>query len=89
MQDARQEHLPWPVAVSLDPLQFSSKQQEMISDLLSMHQKVFSEHDEYYGHTDRVLHVIPTVDAAPIRDHYNRIPPKLYQVVRGLLNNML
>uniref|UniRef100_A0A8C1X837 Gypsy retrotransposon integrase-like protein 1 n=1 Tax=Cyprinus carpio TaxID=7962 RepID=A0A8C1X837_CYPCA len=89
VQDARQEHLPWPVAVSLDPLQFSSKQQEMISDLLLKHQKVFSEHDEDYGHTDRVLHVIPTGDAAPIRDRYNRIPPKLYQEVRGLLNNML
>lgn len=89
VQDARQEQMPWPVAVSLDPLQFSTKQQEMISDLLSKHQKVFSEHDEDYGHTDRVLHVIPTGDAAPIRDRYNRIPPKLYQEVRGLLNNML
>lgn len=89
VQDDEQVQMPWPVAVPLDPQQFSLKQQEMISGLLAKHQKVFSEHEEDYGFTDRVLHVIPTGDAAPIRERYNRIPPKLYQEVRGLLNNML
>ena len=80
---------PWPVEVPLDPSQFSPEQQQKVIKLLSKHQNVFSKHDEDYGHTDKVLHVIPTGDSAPIRDRYSRIPPKLYQEVRGLLGNML
>lgn len=89
VQEVEQEQGFGPGIVPLDPLQFSTEQQEMIAKLLSKHQKVFSEHDEDYGYTDRVLHVIPTGEAAPIRERYNRIPPKLYQEVRGLLSNML
>lgn len=89
VQEVEQEQVFDLVSVPLDPQMFSTGQQEMIAKLLAKHQKVFSEHDEDYGHTDRVLHVIPTGDAAPIRERYNRIPPKLYQEVKGLLSNML
>lgn len=80
---------PWPVAVPLDQSQFSSEQQQQIELLLHKHQHVFSQHEEDYGYTDKVLHVIPTGDSAPIRDRYGRIPPKLYQEVRELLGMML
>lgn len=80
---------PWPVAVPLDQSQFSSEQHQQIEQLLHKHQHVFSQHEEDYAYTDKVLHVIPTGDSAPIRDRYGRIPPKLYQEVRELLGTML
>lgn len=80
---------PWPVELTLDPQQFNTKQREQIIDLLAKHQNVFSQHEDDYGYTDQISHVIPTGNAAPIRDRHSRIPPKMYQEVRSLLNNML
>lgn len=89
VQEVPEETSSWPVAVPLDDSQFTVEQRERITQLLRKHQNVFSKYDEDYGFTDKVLHVIPTGDAAPIRDRYSRIPPKLYQEVRELLGNML
>lgn len=89
VQEVPGETKSWPVAVQLDESQFTVEQRQQITQLLQKHQNVFSKHDEDYGFTDKVLHVIPTGDAAPIRDRYSRIPPKLYQEVRELLGNML
>lgn len=46
-------------------------------------------HEEDYGLTSTMQHSIPTGNAAPVRERYRQIPPKLYQEVKSLIQGML
>lgn len=67
----------------------SMEEQEKLNGLLRKWGDVFAADEEDYGHTDVITHSIPTGMAPPIRERYRPIPPKMYQEVRELLNNMI
>ncbi|CAI5671927.1 unnamed protein product [Oreochromis niloticus] len=67
----------------------STEEQEKLNGLLRKWGDVFAAHEEDYGHTDVITHSIPTGMAPPIRERYRPIPPKMYQEVQELLNNMI
>lgn len=76
-------------ALSMEGNGLSTFQQRQLLALLQKWEGVFAAHEEDYGRTGIVSHVIPTGDAAPIRERYRPIPPLLYQEMRGLLQGML
>ncbi|XP_075188139.1 uncharacterized protein LOC142260631 [Anomaloglossus baeobatrachus] len=64
-------------------------QQKLLEDTLWEYQEAFSRNDEDFGCTSAIEHEIPTGDAAPIRERYRQIPPKMYQEVKDMVASML
>lgn len=64
-------------------------QQQQILQFLIRWRHIFSSHEEDYGCTDVVTHVIPTGDATPVRERYRPVSPTLYKEIKILLQGML
>lgn len=73
----------------LTGLHLSTEELEKLQALLHKHRAVFAVHEEDYGLTSTMQHSIPTGNAAPVRERYRQIPPKLYQEVKSLIQGML
>lgn len=64
-------------------------QQERVDRFLAKWKCVFAQDEEDFGRTSVVQHQIPTGDAPPSRERYRPIPPKLYQELRSMLQDMV
>ncbi|XP_078028159.1 uncharacterized protein LOC144464543 [Epinephelus lanceolatus] len=82
-----------PLCAEINPLpdltgfDLSVEEKERLQTLLHKHRAVFANHDEDYGQTSTVQHVIPTGEAPPVRERYRQIPPKMYQEVKALIQD--
>lgn len=63
--------------------------QEKVRSLLKQYASVFSAHDGDLGCTNLIAHKIPLMDDVPVRQHFRRIPPSDYDVVKGHINQLL
>lgn len=64
-------------------------QQKLLEDTIWEFQEAFSRHDEDFGCASAIEHEISTGDAAPIREHYRQITPKMYQEVKDMVGSIL
>lgn len=78
-----------PALVDVNNIDISPAQRLKLQELLHKHQAVFSCHDEDYGKTSTIQHVIPTGDAAPVRGRHSHVPRHLYQEVKTLIQGMI
>ncbi|XP_042559955.1 uncharacterized protein LOC122128976 [Clupea harengus] len=76
-----------PALVDVNNIDISPAQRLKLQELLHKHQAVFSCHDEDYGKTSTIQHVIPTGDAAPVRGRHSHVPRHLYQEVKTLIQD--
>lgn len=76
-------------ALELQGEGLSSDQQDQLTALLHWWTHVFATHEGDVGHTTAVKHHIPTGEAAPIRDRYRPVTPKLFSELRELLQEMV
>ncbi|KAK7888599.1 hypothetical protein WMY93_024159 [Mugilogobius chulae] len=77
------------VLPDLTNIDLPAEQKQRLHDLLYRHRAVFAQHDEDYGLTSTMQHEIPTGLAPPVRERYRQIPPKMYQEVKGLIQDAL
>ncbi|XP_066445489.1 uncharacterized protein, partial [Eleutherodactylus coqui] len=75
--------------MGVDPRSLTPGQQKLLEDTLWEYQEAFSRHDEDFGCATAIEHEIPTRDAAPVRERYRQIPPKMYQEVKNMVASML
>lgn len=73
----------------MDLSSLSADQQSQVRSLLGQYTSVFSAHDGDLGCTNLISHDIPLVDDIPVRQHYRRIPPSDYEVVKEHINQLL
>lgn len=74
---------------AMDLLILSEVEQSLVRSLLSRFQAVFSTQEGVLGCTNLISHDIPLVDETPIRQHFRRIPPSEYEVVKAHINQLL
>lgn len=55
-------------------LHLSAEEQEKLQALLYKHRAVFAVHEEDYGLTSTIQHVIPAGNAPPVGERYRQIP---------------
>lgn len=60
-----------------------------VQSLLRRYSSVFSAHEGDLGCTNLISHDIPLLDDVPVRQHYRRIPPSDYEVVKDHINQLL
>ena len=60
-----------------------------LNSLLNNYSDLFVNDDIELGYTDRVKHVINTIDDNPIKQSYRRIPPSQYEEVRQHITELL
>ena len=63
--------------------------QSKVRSLLRQYASVFSSHEGDLGCTNLISHDIPLLDDVPVRQHYRRIPPSEYEVVKEHINQLL
>ena len=68
---------------------FSATDCEKLNLLLNNYSDLFVNDDIELGYTDRVKHVINTIDDNPIKQSYRRIPPSQYEEVRQHVTELL
>lgn len=76
-------------AVALQGEDLTDNEQQRLTGLLRRWTRVFAANEDDFGHTDAVLHPIPTGDAPPVRQRHRPVPPTLYAELRSLLKGML
>ena len=67
----------------------STDEQDKVKSLLRKYETVSSTHDGDLGCTDLISHDIPLLEDIPVRQHYRRIPPSEYEVVKEHINKLL
>lgn len=74
-------------AIDLSPL--SAEEQAQVRSHLRKYNPVFSAHDGDLGCNNLMAYDIPLLGQVPVRQHYRRIPPSKYEVVKKHINQLL
>lgn len=69
--------------------ELSGRDIAQLEQMLWARQKAFSRSEEDFGYTDEIEHEINTGDSPPTRERFRPIPPKLYQEVKTMIQQML
>lgn len=73
---------------AMDLSMLAKEEVTQVRSLLQKYQSVFSTHEGDLGCTNLIAHEIPLADDVPVRQHYRRIPPSEYEVVKAHINQL-
>ena len=68
---------------------WTGEQQQSARDLLVESAEVFAKTDLDLGKCNIIKHAIKITDPQPLKEHYRRIPPHLYEEVKAHLQEMV
>jgi len=83
---------PVPISKALAALHWSElspEEESQVKQLLEKYSDVFAKYDGDLGCTDEIVHEIPLLDDAPIRQRYRRIPPTQWQTVKDHIKQLM
>lgn len=81
-----------PVPEIITALQWpglSPTEEKQVRELLGKYSNVFAKDDGDLGCTDEIVHEIPLLDNAPVRQRHRRIPPTQWQAVKDHIKQLL
>ena len=78
---------PW--MADLDIGKIPAADQRHLVEMLDRNQMVFAQNDDDVGLTHTVKHHIHTVDDAPVKSSYRRIPPPQFEEVKAHLSDLM
>lgn len=69
--------------------ELSPEEESQAKQLLEKYSDVFARYDGDLGCTDEIVHEIPLLDDAPVRQRYRRIPPTQWQAVKDHIKQLM